>query len=182
MFANFLYFIIVLLIYTTYQPPEETNFTPAETTTLFLLLVISFFLFCRLQFRSIEKRIDKADFSHLDHRFNAAVNRLSIVAILLFTVDIYGLNLPSFFNDMWLFDKIPTIQALMFLCLFIFYLAIVWGTAHQAYLRIYRAGLSRRSYILSNIFFAVPVLLPWLLLSRGTPRKIISSSIATGVM
>ena len=165
MFGNFLYFIIVLLIYLTYQPSEETNFSGLESLTLFIGLIAVFFYFTLFLFRRIERRIAIGDFSRLDNQFHAILTRQSIMAILIFAIDIYGLNLSSFLLDIWLFNKIPTLEALLFLGLFVFYLALVWACAHGPYRKLYRSDISRRSYVLSNITFSIPVLLPWLLLS-----------------
>jgi Zn-dependent protease with chaperone function len=49
--------------------------------------------------------------------------------------------------------------------LFVFYLAIVWYFAHDTYQRLYRADITKKSYVVSNITFALPVILPWLALS-----------------
>ncbi len=186
MFANFLYFIIVLLIYATYQPPEKTNLSFTETITIFILLVLAFWLFTQFQFKKIEKKIHHHHFSQLDHRFNATVNRLCVLSILLFTVDIYGLNLPSFLAEIWIFSLVPTLQALLFLGLFIFYLAIVWGSAHNAYSKLYKADITQKAYITSNIYFSLPVVFPWLILSGVAdiifalpfelPKKILSTT------
>jgi Zn-dependent protease with chaperone function len=165
MFANFIYFIVVLLIYLTYQPSEETNFSGVESLSLFFGLVVVFFIITRLQFQRVERRIEKASFSRIDSQFNGTVVRQSIIAILLFAVDIYGLNLPAFLNRIGLFSAVPTLQALVFLGLFVVYLSVVWFCAYGAYQKLYRADISRRIYITSNISFSVPVLLPWLLLS-----------------
>jgi Zn-dependent protease with chaperone function len=101
----------------------------------------------------------------LDRQFSSALTRQSILAIALFAVDIYGLNLSSFLTGIWLLEAIPTLEALLFLALFVGYLAIVWSNAYEAYRRIYGAELTRRAYVTSNIALSVPVLLPWLLLS-----------------
>jgi Zn-dependent protease with chaperone function len=87
------------------------------------------------------------------------------MAILLFSIDIYGLNLSSFLADINFLSIIPTFQAVLFLGLFIFYLTIVWACAHGPYRILTNSDLSRESYVLSQISFSVPVLLPWLLLS-----------------
>jgi len=87
------------------------------------------------------------------------------MAILLFAIDIYGLNLPSFLVSLVPFKTIPTLLALLFLMLFVFYLAIVWSFAYGPYEKLYRPGISRRTYVISNISFSIPVLLPWLFLS-----------------
>jgi len=60
---------------------------------------------------------------------------------------------------------VPTLQALLFIALFVGYLCVVWGTSYGVHRRLYQPDFSRRDYIGSNISFSVPVLLPWLLLS-----------------
>jgi len=165
MFGNFLYFIIVLLIYLTYQPSEETNFSGIESFTIFIGLIVFFFYFTAFLFRRLEKRIAIGDFSRLDHQFHAILTRQSIMAILIFAIDIYGLNLSSFLIEFPVFITLPTLEALLFLGLFVFYLALVWTCAHGAYKKLYRSDISKKSYVLSNITFSIPVLLPWILLS-----------------
>jgi len=87
------------------------------------------------------------------------------MAILLFAVDIYGLNLTNFLADIPLFSMIPTLEALLFLLLFICYLAMIWAWAYDSYQNLYSNDLSRWEYIFSHILFSAPVLLPWVLLS-----------------
>lgn len=165
MFGNFIYFIVVLLIYLTHPASEDTDFTGPETFLLFFCLTAGFAALTRLQFRRFEKRIFRENPAHLDHRFHQLLTRQSVIAIFLFAADIYWLNLPAFFTGIRLFDLIPTCQALVFLGIFLGYLSIVWACAHEAYQKLYTSGLSARSYVISNISFAIPVLLPWLLLS-----------------
>ncbi len=165
MFANFIYFIVALLIYSTYQPAEQTNFSVVDTVLFFSALILLFFYYSRYQFHRIKNLTDTAPHHVLDQQFSSALTRQSIIAIVLFAVDIYGLNIPSFWMEMPLFEVVPTIEALLFLALFIAYLAMVWFNAHDAYRRIYRSDITRNAYVTSNIAFSVPVLLPWLLLS-----------------
>jgi Zn-dependent protease with chaperone function len=185
MFANFIYFIVALLIYSTYQPAAQTNFPVPETLAFFVLLIVLFFIFSRHQFNRIARRSATATLDDLDRQFSTTLTRQSILAIALFAMDIYGLNLSSFLAGIGLFQAIPTVEALVFMILFVGYLAIVWFNAHEAYRRIYRAEISRRAYVTSNIAFSVPVLLPWLLLSGiadlilalpfDLPRKILET-------
>jgi Zn-dependent protease with chaperone function len=165
MFGNFIYFIIVLLIYLTYQPSDETNFNAFETIAFFIGLTVFFFYFTAFLFRRLEKRMATNDFAALDAQFHSILLRQSIMAILIFAIDIYGLSLPSFFIDIPIFSIIPTLEALLFLALFVFYLALVWACAYGSYQKLYRSDISPKTYVLSNISFSVPVLLPWLLLS-----------------
>jgi Zn-dependent protease with chaperone function len=165
MFGNFIYFIIVLLIYLTYQPSEETNFSGLETFTLFIGFTLLFFYFTAFLFRRLERRIAEGEFARLDAQFHATLMRQSIMAILIFAIDIYGLSLPSFFIDIPLFAAIPTLEAVIFLGIFVFYLALVWACAYGTYQKLYRSDISQKTYVISNISFSVPVLLPWLILS-----------------
>ena len=165
MFGNFIYFILVLLIYLTYQPSDETYFTAFESFTLFFCLVLIFSFFARFQFQKIERRISNGKYLRIDYQFSATLLRQSIMAIVLFAINIYGLNLSSFLADIAPFKTIPTLLALLFLLLFIFYLAIVWYFAFSSYQKLYQADISRQSYVFSNISFSIPVLLPWLFLS-----------------
>lgn len=165
MFGNFIYFILVLLIYLTYPTSTKPNFTAWESFGLFLGLTVLFSLFCRFRFLRIEKRLANGDYTRIDHQFNNTLLHQSVLAVFLFAIDVYGFNLSSFLINMAPFRTIPTLLALLFLLLFIFYLTIVWAFAYDAYQKLYRVGISRRTYIFSNISFSVPVLLPWLFLS-----------------
>ncbi len=165
MFTNFIYFIVVLLIYSTFQPTEETNFGAEETAALFVLSTVAFGALCRVRFKKIEKKIGFRHFYRSDRQFNGELTRLSVGAIVLFTIDIYVLNLPSFFIEYPPFSVLPTLLALLFFALFIMYLAIVWASAHSAFAKLYGADEPMESYVVSNISFAVPIIFPWLFLS-----------------
>ncbi|MDH3956560.1 MAG: M48 family metallopeptidase, partial [Desulfobacteraceae bacterium] len=165
MFSNFIYFIVVLLIYSTYRPSENTNFTASETLFLFVCLIVIFAAITWIQFRRVEKQILKQRPFHHDHKFRSTLTRQSILAILLFSIDIYGLNLSSFLINVPFLNIIPTVQALLFLMLFTGYLAIVWACAFNPYRHLYPTDLPRKTYILSQVSFSIPILLPWLLLS-----------------
>jgi Zn-dependent protease with chaperone function len=191
MFGNFIYFIIVLLIYLIYQPPEDIALSSLETLALFCGFIIVFVLFTRLQFLQLSRKIADSGFKRLDDRYHAIVIRQSVLAILLFTIDVWGLNLPAYFVNLPVFSTFPTLLALFFLGLFVFYLAIVWYFAHDAYQRLYRADISKKSYVVSSITFSLPVLLPWLLLSGvadlidilpfETPKWLLNTDIGQGV-
>jgi len=165
MFGNFLYFIIVLLIYTTYQPPEEANMDFSEAVFLFLLLFLLFYCLTMFLFRNLERQLIIGKSQRLSHAFDTLITRQSIMAVTFFAVNIYGLSLPAFLSEIPLLKSIPTLAALIFICMFLLYLSAIWSIAYRCHLRLHGPGLSRKEYILSNISFSIPVLLPWLLLS-----------------
>jgi Zn-dependent protease with chaperone function len=165
MFGNFIQYIVVLLIYATYQPVTKTNFSLAESLFLFFCMALVFASQVWLSFLNLEKRIPEEPIASLDLRFHNLILRQSILAIGLFAINIYGLNLTSFLAILPLFSRIPTLQALFCLAIFIGYLAIIWACGHSAYRQIYPTHLSRAAYVSGNIALGVPVLLPWLVLS-----------------
>ena len=165
MFGNFIYFILALLIYSTYQPSEEVGLRLGEALLLFAALALAFAAFTQLVFRRIERRIERLSAGVIDQMYHAALLRSSILAVAVFAVDIYGLGLPSFADDLPFMARVPTLQALLFMALFVGYLCVVWSTSYGVYRRLYQPDFSRRDYIGSNISFSVPVLLPWLLMS-----------------
>lgn len=165
MYGNFIYFILVLLIYLTYQPPEDPTFGGPESLVLFAGLALAFAAMTHLMFRRVERLVGRADPARLDHLFNAAQLRSSVLAVAVFALDIYALNLPAVVIGLPFIDRWPTLQALVFLTLFVAYLGVVWGCAYAAYRELYAPRFTRRDYIASNISFSAPILLPWLVLS-----------------
>lgn len=165
MFGHFIYFILVLLIYLTYQPGTQTHFSGFTSLLCALGLGFLYLVLTRSIFRRLEKQVGEDGRYHLDHRFHAAILRQSILAVVLFAIDIYALNLPSFLVRVPLLAWSPTLEAILFLGLFVLYLSIIWHYAHGSYRELYHSDIGRRAYVLSNISFSIPVLLPWILLS-----------------
>ncbi len=165
MFGNFIYFIVVLLIYSTYQPSETTNFAPVETLIAFTALTALFYWLAWLAFSQLKRRALGAGLATLDYRFSNIQGRLSVLAVILFTIDIYGLNLPSFLANLPLFAHLPTLNAVLFIFLFVGHLAIIWHHAYPVGRMLGGIGESRRAFIRSNIAFSIPVLIPWFIIS-----------------
>ncbi len=168
MFSNFIYFILALLIFTIYRPTDHPALGPWSALLLAVLLAVAFYFFVRLKFRQIASMAHRNDSAAMDHIFSSALTRQSILALLVFAVDIHGLNLPSYLPGDLLTDVLPTLGALLFIGLFILYLVIVWNCAYNAHQQVYGREISRRQYVHTQVALSLPVLLPWLLLSGIT--------------
>lgn len=165
MFGNFLYFIVALLVYTTYQPPTRPQMPFLEALGFFAGMSALFAGLTWILFKKLEDRIDKSGAAPTEQAFESLMTRQSVLAIGLFAVDIYALELGGYLREIALFDMLPTLGALVFLAVFIGYLCIIWASAYNVHQRLYKTGISRRNYVVSNITFSIPVLLPWLCLS-----------------
>ncbi|MCP4104291.1 MAG: M48 family metalloprotease [Desulfobacteraceae bacterium] len=165
MFGSLIYFIIIILVYGMNEPSETRYFTFPETVALFSAMFIVFFCLTFVQFKSIERRISKGEsVSDLDRKFNSVLTRQSAMAVLVFAADIHWLNLTSYFAEVPFFSLIPALYMPFFLGLAAFYIVTVWTCAHNSYQKLYASDFSRRSYIMSNLSFATPILILWLLL------------------
>ena len=165
MFTHFFYFIIALLIYATYQPTEELELPLAKALLLGLLLTGAFIAANKVIFRRFKSGLAKTADSQVDHRFQSLLTRQCIIAIVVFAIDIYGLNFPSYFHQRPIFQTLPTLLALVFMAFFILHLVIVWYFAYPIYRPLVKSDYSRREYVISQLLMALPVMLPWLMLS-----------------
>lgn len=185
MFGNFLYFIVVLLIYSTYQPPESTPVPAGEAILLAGALAAVFAAWVRRNFDRLAQTADSLGPALADIRFGTLTTRFSILAVAIFAIDVYVLDLPASLTAWPAVRAVPTAGALAFLLLFIAHLVIVWALSHRAYVKIYAADVSRRARLAAQIAFATPVLLPWLVLSGTvdligllpfeTPRRLLAT-------
>jgi len=167
MYGNLIYFIIVLLVYTTYYPPENPYLGPFETLGIFLLCVGILAITTRAAFSVLSKKIALRGAVGLHGEFDRLFKRQAMVAIIIFSINIYVLDLKLFLTTIPPFASASSLTALLFIGLFMGYLSIIWALAYQPYKHLFQSRFSRRSYVLSNISFNLPVILPWLLISAG---------------
>jgi Zn-dependent protease with chaperone function len=165
MYGNFIYFILVLLIYTTYHPPENPYLGPSETLGIFLLGIGILAITTKAAFDAFSKKIELRGALGLHGEFDRLFNRQTMLAIIIFAINIYVLNLKIFVTTIPPFAGSPSLTALLFIGLFVGYLSIIWARAYKAYKALFQTQLSRRSYVLSNISFSLPVILPWVIIS-----------------
>lgn len=165
MFSNFLYFIIALIIYTTSDLFETAkSFDNSNVFASFMIGVLFVFI-CHIAFKRIEKKASENLYGNMDHLINNYISHLSVLALVIFAVNIYGFKLNFLFSGIKLFDVFPTIEAILFLGLFLLYLIIIWNAAYGVQKRYFAGKISKKNFIMSNVSFALPALLPWFFLS-----------------
>ncbi|KPA15940.1 Peptidase M48, Ste24p [Candidatus Magnetomorum sp. HK-1] len=165
MFTQFIYFIISLLVYSTYQKPEIYLFSDQMVIILFNLLFCIFIAVTRHSFTCLEKDILRSRQSYHYDNSDSLASRLIILGLLFYTLDIYGLNIKKFLDNIPLLQSIPTLTALCFLALFFVYISIVYYWEYNVYSLLHPDSPSRLEYIISNLSFSLPMLLPWFFIS-----------------
>jgi Zn-dependent protease with chaperone function len=165
MFTQFIYFIVSLLIYSTYQKPDYYIFSDNISIILFNVLLCVFILLTRTMYTRLGRDIIHGQCVLHYERMDKLTNRLTILGLLFYTLDVYALNLKKFIDWIPLFQSIPSLTALCFLLLFFIYISIVYYWEYDIYYILHPDSPGRATYIYSNLSFSLPMLLPWLFIS-----------------
>ena len=167
MFNNIIYFIVVLLIFNIQYPENISKHSLLFSLAMLFLTWLIFAGYCRWAFGSLQKRLENsaADNGHLAGHYQRLIGRLSILAILLFALAIYLLNVKYWLQRIPGFEQFSVLQGALALALFFFYLSTIWYFAQPLYNAMYQPGITRRSYIYSNLRLNLPLLFPWVVFS-----------------
>lgn len=165
MFSNLLYFLIALVIYTTSELFESAKGFDRMAGFNSIAVSVLFVLVCHMAFKWLEKKAVENPYGNIDHLINKYIARLSALALMIFAVNIYGFKLTLLFSGVKFFDVMPTFEAILFLGMFLFYLIIIWNEAYRVQKRYFAGEVSKKNFILSNVSFSLPALLPWFCLS-----------------
>ncbi len=165
MFSNFLYFLIALVIYTTSELFETGK--SFDNSVVFGSLILSglFVLVCHISFKRLAKKAIENPYGNIDHLINVYISHLSVLALVIFAVNIYEFRLNLLFAGIKLFEVIPTLEVIIFLGLFLLYLIIIWNTVYGVQKQYFAGKISKKDFIISNVSFSLPALLPWFFLS-----------------
>ena len=165
MFNNIIYFIIVLLIFNISYPEKTGDESFAYILMMLMITWIVFAAYCRFGFQRLLHRFEKGSDSGLTNAYQSLVLRLSILAILLFSLNVYMFHLKYWLQTIPGIDRFSVLQGILSLSLFLFYLATMWYFAHPVYRTAFHVNIKRNAFIISNIRFNVPILFPWLILT-----------------
>jgi Zn-dependent protease with chaperone function len=167
MFNNVIYFIVVILLYSISFPGSRPDTSLPLSLALFFLFWFAFAIYCSLAFQRLLSRSGREEEGKLGlaGRYQGLLLQLSVLAILLFAVDVWLLHLKYWFHAIPVVGRITTIEGVLALMVFMFYLMTVWFFGHPVYVLAFRTELTRRSFVFSNVKLNVPILFPWVSLS-----------------
>ena len=165
MFNNILYFITVLLIFNI-SPAASTPKGPLSFHLLmFFLTWLAFAGICRWSFRSLIVRFRNGIDFQLISKYQALTFRLSILAIFIFTLDIFAFHFKYWLQIVPGLKQFTVLQGALALALFITYLSTIWYFSHPVYLIAFETKIQRLSFIFSNVKLNLPIIFPWLFLT-----------------
>nr|MBF0223801.1 M48 family metalloprotease [Desulfobulbaceae bacterium] len=156
-YNNLIYFLVVILILTTNSAPDQPQFS--------LTTILAVFFAKAVLYRWTLNRIFNKKKSYNASHYSAAERKGAILAIAIFSIDVYLLDCQYFFGLLPLTDKLPVITSFTSLLLFTFYLTLLWDAAAHSYQTSFGQKENHQAFVLTNIKTNLPIILPWLLLS-----------------
>lgn len=167
MFNNIIYFIVVLAIFSINSPDKSQKYSFLYFLSMLLVTWVIFAAYCRWGVRDIQRLFQnrKNNEGYISSQYHRLIARLSILAIFLFVMDVFILNLKGWVQMIPGVEQLSVLQGVAALFLLIFYLSTIWFLAYPAYRAIFRYDITRRSFIESNLRFNIPFLFPWMCLT-----------------
>lgn len=156
-YNNLIYFLVVILILSTNSAPDQPQFS--------LTTILALFFAKAILYRWILSRIFNKKKTYNASHYSAAERKGAILAIAIFSLDVYLLDCQYFFGLLPLAGKLPVITSFSCLLLFTFYLTLLWDTAAHSYQTSFGQKENHSAFVLTNIKTNLPIILPWLLLS-----------------
>jgi tetratricopeptide (TPR) repeat protein len=156
-YNNLLYLFTVILIFSTSRIPEAPQLSPSVALAIFIIKGLLYYRFVRRAHLGNNIRSDKKYFA-LEQKF-------SILAILLFAIDVYLLDCKYYLSFLSLNGHLPALINLGGLTIFFSYLAILWGAARKSYQDIFNRQYTQGDFILKNIKLNLPIVLPWVIIN-----------------
>jgi len=165
MFNNIIYFLIVLLIFEISYPEKSIDSPLIYNLAMILSCWAVLAAYCKAGFNRLLRLSRTGQDSGLSAGYHALVLRLSILAVLLFVMDVYIFHLKYWLQEIPQANNFSILQGIPAIALFLAYLSTIWYFAYPVYVPAFHATLTRRSFIISNIKLNLPILFPWMILT-----------------
>ncbi|MDB4443740.1 M48 family metalloprotease [bacterium] len=168
MFNNIIYFIIVIFIYTISFSVTRPDSSFGYNMLMLLLTWLIFAMICGLSFNRLEERFKRNGSFRLSTKYQALTAQLSILAIILFAMDVYLFHLKYWLQSIPGLRHFSVLHGTMALGVFIGYLGTIWYFAYPVYRVAFQTDIRRSTLIFSNIKLNMPILFPWMVLTLVT--------------
>jgi Zn-dependent protease with chaperone function len=167
MFNNVLYFIIVLLILSISQQRGAPEDPLWYTVGMLVITGVIFAAYCWWGFKRFLRDLAEPEKETASpaEQYHSLVFRFSVLAIFLFALDVHLFHIKTWLQLIPWVRSFSVLQGILALLVFIAYQVTLWYFAFPAYDRAFHTGITRRSFVVSNLKLNVPILFPWVLLS-----------------
>jgi Zn-dependent protease with chaperone function len=156
-YNNLLYLITVIIIFSTGSIPDAPQIP--FTAALIIFLVKGGAYHYLLHHAHSKGRVSS------DKQYFAIEQKFSLLAIFIFAIDVYLLDIKYYFSFLSLNENLPVLLSLGGLALFFFYLSLLWLAARKNYRGIFGHHYSAKEFVINNIKLNLPIVLPWLIIN-----------------
>lgn len=157
MFNNLLYLLVVVVALETREVPSGPGLPWGQVLAIFLVKGALFWQSLRiyLDVRKIHSPVE----------YFRAETALSVMAVLVFLVDVYFLDLHFFLESIPFAEQMPGLGNLVGLAIFYLYLGLVWLRLRKDYENIFALTRPARLFLGEQFRNSVVLVLPWLMLT-----------------
>ncbi len=156
-YNNLLYLITVIIIFSTGSIPDEPQIPFGAAFIIFMLKGGGY--------HYLVHRAHAGGRASNDRQYFATEQKYSLLAIFIFAIDVYFLDIKYYLSFLSLNGNLPALLSLAGISLFFFYLSLLWLAARKNYSRIFGRRYSAKEFIILNIRLNLPIILPWLIIS-----------------
>jgi Zn-dependent protease with chaperone function len=156
-YNNLLYLITVIIIFSTGSVPDKPQIPVTAALIIFIAKGGVYHYLVNHAHSRGRKFSDKKYFS-IEQKF-------SLLAIFIFAIDVYLLDIKFYLSFLSLNGNLPALLSLGGISLFFFYLSLLWLAARKNYQVIFGRHYSAKEFVINNIKFNLPIVLPWLIIN-----------------
>ena len=156
-YNNLLYLITVIIIFSTGSVPDKPQIPFTAALIIFIAKGGVYHYLVNHAHSRGRKFSDKKYFS-IEQKF-------SLLAIFIFAIDVYLLDIKFYLSFLSLNGNLPALLSLGGISLFFFYLSLLWLAARKNYQVIFGRHYSAKEFVINNIKFNLPIVLPWLIIN-----------------
>ena len=135
MFNNIVYFIIVLFIFhiDIDFPTDSPETSLAYTLAMVLFGWVVFVVYCHRSVQRLQERVRKDDKNdgRLTGEYQGMVFRASVLAIVLFAVDVHVFSLKAWLRTIPGLEYFSVLEGVLGISVFFLYLFTIWYTYHS---------------------------------------------------
>ena len=156
-YNNLLYLITVIIIFSTGSIPDEPQIPFGAALIIFMLKGGAYHYLVHHAYAGGRASNDRQYF--------ATEQKLSLLAIFVFAIDVYVLDIKYYLSFLSLKGYLPALLSLAGISLFFLYLSLLWLAARKNYGLIFGRSYTAKEFVILNIRLNLPIILPWLIIN-----------------
>ncbi len=153
-FNNIIYLIVILTIYHI-DLDHLSVFSPLVNLSLIVLSWSLFFYMCHVIFRS--------SYESSPRLYHRKVLLCSMISILIFSMDTYLFNLRHLIRVLPYVRLSLFFESTVVIFIYLMMLSIIWFHSYDLYQNTFPVDIGKRDYIIQNLRFNIPIVIPYLL-------------------